>query len=108
MRHVLFNLLKNALYYIEAANKGEIYIRAEKTPDANILHFKDTGKGMASSMMPYVFERFYSKTQHGTGIGLAFCKSVIESFGGKISCESVEGEHTTFILEFPKSLRMAV
>ncbi len=108
MRHVLFNLLKNALYYIKAANKGEIYIRAEKTPDANILHFKDTGKGMASSMMPYVFERFYSKTQHGTGIGLAFCKSVIESFGGKISCESVEGEHTTFILEFPKSLRMAV
>ncbi|MBY0462036.1 MAG: HAMP domain-containing histidine kinase, partial [Alphaproteobacteria bacterium] len=104
MRHVLFNLLKNALYYVKAANKGGVYMRAEKTPEANILYFKDTGKGMPASMVPYVFERFYSKTQHGTGIGLAFCKSVMESFGGKISCESVEGEHTTFILKFPKGL----
>ena len=102
MRHVLFNLLKNALYYVKAANKGGIFIRAEQTPTANVLYFKDTGKGMPSSMVPYVFERFYSKTQHGTGIGLAFCKSVMESFGGKIACESVEGEHTTFILSFSK------
>lgn len=102
MRHVLFNLLKNALYYVKAADKGGIFIRIEQTPTINILYFKDTGPGMPSSMVPYVFERFYSKTQHGTGIGLAFCKSVMESFGGKITCESVEGEHTTFILSFPK------
>lgn len=102
MRHVLFNLLKNALYYVKAANKGGIYIRTEQTPTANILYFKDTGSGMPSSMVPHVFERFYSKTQHGTGIGLAFCKSVMESFGGKIACESQQDEHTTFILNFPK------
>ena len=102
MRHVLFNLLKNALYYVKAANKGDILIRTEQTPKTNILYFKDTGSGMPSSMVPHVFDRFYSKTQHGTGIGLAFCKSVMESFGGKIACESQQGAHTTFILNFPK------
>ena len=103
MRHVIFNLLKNALYYVKAANKGGIFITAQQTHKENIVIFKDTGKGMPSSMVPHVFDRFYSKTQHGTGIGLAFCKSVMESLGGKISCKAEEGQHTTFILSFPKA-----
>jgi len=102
MRHVLFNLLKNALHYVKAANKGAIFIRTEETPKENILIFKDTGMGMPASMVPHVFDRFYSRTQHGTGIGLAFCKSVLEGIGGKITCESIQGEHTTFILSIPR------
>lgn len=101
-KHILFNLLKNALYYVKAADKGGIFITTQQTANANILIFKDTGAGMPAAMVPYVFDRFYSKTQHGTGIGLAFCKSVMESFGGKITCMAEEGEHTTFILSFPK------
>ena len=103
MRHVLFNLLKNALHYVKAANKGAIFIRTEETPKENRVIFKDTGMGMPASMVSHVFDRFYSRTQHGTGIGLAFCKSVLEGIGGKISCESVQGEHTTFILSIPKT-----
>lgn len=101
MKHVLFNLLKNALYYVKAANKGHISLWIETTPQGNYLYFKDTGKGMSPSMVDHIFDRFYSHTHHGTGIGLAFCKSVMESFGGNIACESLEGEHTTFILQFP-------
>lgn len=103
MRHVIFNLLKNALYYVKAANKGGIFVTAQKTSMENLLIFKDTGLGMPSAMVPYVFDRFYSKTQHGTGIGLAFCKAVMESFDGKIRCTAQEGEHTTFTLSFPKT-----
>jgi len=105
MRHVLFNLLKNALHYVKAANKGAIFIRTEETGRENRVIFKDTGMGMPANMVPHVFDRFYSRTQHGTGIGLAFCKSVLEGIGGKISCESIQGEHTTFILSIPKSGR---
>lgn len=103
MRHVIFNLLKNALYYVKAANKGGIFITAQKMYKENLLIFKDTGRGMPASMVPYIFDRFYSKTQHGTGIGLAFCKSVMESLDGKITCTAKEGEHTTFTLSFPKT-----
>ena len=101
MKHVLFNLLKNALYYVKAAQKGGISIWAESTPKGNTLYFKDTGKGMSASVVSHIFDRFYAHTRHGTGIGLAFCKSVMEGFGGMITCESKEGEHTTFILKFP-------
>jgi signal transduction histidine kinase len=100
-KHVLFNLLKNALYYVKAAGKGEITITLKTGSNENQLIFKDTGKGMPSSMVSHVFDRFYSRTKHGTGIGLAFCKSVMSKFKGYIRCESIEGEHTTFILSFP-------
>lgn len=100
-KHVLFNLLKNALYYVSAADKGGIYISLESDINENRLIFKDTGKGMPAAMVPYVFDRFYSKTQHGTGIGLAFCKSTMQRFKGGITCSSTEGEHTTFVLSFP-------
>lgn len=100
-KHIVFNLLKNALYYIKAANKGEVFIWLEKGKKYNRLYFKDTGKGIASSVLPHIFESFYSKTARGTGVGLAFCQSTMKSFGGNITCESVEGEFTTFVLSFP-------
>lgn len=101
MKHILFNLLKNALYYVKAANKGAIFLWTETTPKGNFLHFKDTGKGMPASMISHIFDPFYTQMRHGTGVGLAFCKSVMDSFGGSISCASKEGEYTTFILKFP-------
>ncbi len=51
MVHVLFNLLKNALYYIAAdpRKKGKIEIWLEKKGRINQLHFKDTGTGIAKA-----------------------------------------------------------
>lgn len=100
-RHVLFNLLKNSIYYIKAANKGNITITARAGYDFNKLYFKDTGKGIPSQVLPHIFDRLYSKTKYGTGIGLAFCKMVMENFGGNINCHSKEGEFTEFVLSFP-------
>ncbi len=100
--HLLFNLLKNALYYIRSAKPGDIYISTEITDKYNILYFKDTGEGIEAAQLPNIFEQFYSKTRHGTGVGLAFCKKVMESFNGNISCRSEKGSYTEFILQFPK------
>ena len=99
--HVLFNLLKNALYYIHLANKRRIEIKLQAGGNYNQLIFKDSGAGIASDILPYIFENFFSQTTHGTGIGLAFCKLVLTSFGGDISCRSTYGEFTEFILTFP-------
>jgi len=102
MIHVLFNLLKNALYFIRTVSKGEIYLWIENTAEYNLLHFKDTGAGIAPEVLPHIFERFYSKTRHGTGIGLSFARTVMESIGGSITCHSIEHEFAEFILRFPK------
>ncbi len=99
--HVLFNLIKNALYYVQRAGKGAITIAC--TPRRISVH--DTGSGISPAVKGQVFERFYTTTRtgQGAGIGLSFCKMVMESIGGSITFESVEGEHTTFILEFPNA-----
>lgn len=102
--HLLFNLLKNALYFIDKAGKGEIDVWLEPGEDYNELHFKDTAQGISPEDLPHIFEQFFTKsTHHGTGVGLAFCKTVMESWGGAISCRSEFGEYTEFICQFPKS-----
>jgi signal transduction histidine kinase len=101
IKHIFFNLLKNCLYYVKAANKGDITIKTAKVDERHILSFKDTGAGIAPDILPYIFDKFYSRTKYGTGIGLAFCKSVMKSLGGDIICKSQLGEYTEFILTFP-------
>lgn len=64
----------------------------------------DTGKGISKDILPHVFDRFFTRTQHGAGVGLAFCKMVMHSFGGDIRCQSEEGKHTLFSLSFPQPL----
>lgn len=99
MEHVLFNLIKNALYFIKKSGKGSICVWTERQ-DAfwMALHFKDTGTGISQESLPFVFKRFFTQSKYGSGIGLYFCKRVVEFFGGSILCQSVEGEFTEFII----------
>ena len=104
--HVLFNLIKNALYFIAKAGKGEIYIWFEPGLDTNRIVFMDSGTGIHPSIMPRIFERFYTSLEagRGSGIGLSFCKSVLTGFNGKIECQSQHGEYTRFVLTLPHVL----
>lgn len=100
--HVFFNLIKNALYFIEKAGKGNIKIAYETEKDYNLVHFRDTATGIPEETMPKLFERFYTYGNRGTGLGLAFCKFIMQDLGGDIRCHSVYGEFTDFSLCFPK------
>ncbi|WP_231861992.1 sensor histidine kinase [Legionella hackeliae] len=101
-KNLLWNLLKNSVDFIEEMKQGEITIwlvtGAEKD-DFNYLHFKDTAKGIANPEK--IFDTFYSTRKGGTGVGLAYCKSLMLASGGDIVCEGQPGE-AHFILKFPK------
>ena len=99
--HIIFNLLRNAIYAIEEVSKGEIYIWLTTGTKYNTLHFKDTSKGLQSTEKEQLFKPFYSTKKNGTGMGLSFCETVMTSFKGKINVESIPGEYTEFILHFP-------
>ncbi|WP_039457875.1 sodium:solute symporter family transporter [Candidatus Jidaibacter acanthamoebae] len=96
MKQMLFNLLNNSYKY--GGKNVKINIRVEN----NKLYFRDDGKGIAEEDMPYIFDKFYTKSKSGTGIGLAFCKMVMQDMGGYIECKSRLGKYTEFILTFPK------
>jgi two-component system CAI-1 autoinducer sensor kinase/phosphatase CqsS len=104
MLHLLLNLLRNAIYHIRQAQKGTIQIYATVSEQGHCLHFMDTGPGIDPKVLPHVFKRFYSSMQtgRGSGIGLAFCKKVMESFCGSISVDSIQHEYTEFVLFFPR------
>src|SRR3990167_3738812 len=103
---VLSNLLKNSLQQIKKNQRGEIFITTEEGEKVNRLHFKDTAGGAPPEIVEQLFEGYYTNKEKGTGIGLAFCKLTLKSFGGDITCQSVYGDFIEFTLTFPKMVKM--
>ena len=96
---VLFNLIKNALYYMALDPGARITI----TVADNQVKVHDTGPGVAPDALARLFQPFATVGKAGgTGLGLAYCCRVMQAFGGEIECESVLGEYTQFTLSFPE------
>lgn len=104
MVHVIFNLLRNALKAIDQHGDGIIEIIVTPSTHENELAFTDTGAGVPPELLPLIFMPFVTggSRMQGTGVGLAFCKMVIEAFGGRISCHSKVGISTTFTINLPR------
>jgi signal transduction histidine kinase len=103
---VLGNLVSNALRYTPAG--GHIALRA-KTADGGVcITVSDTGAGILSEDLPYVFDRFWkgdrSRTRAGgggSGLGLAIARQLVQAHGGRIAVESTVGQGTTFTIDLP-------
>jgi two-component system sensor histidine kinase VicK len=74
-----------------------------------IVSVKDTGAGIDPEIQPRLFEKFATKSDKGTGLGLFICKSIIEAHGGRMWAENnndTDGEGTrgaTFYFTLPLS-----
>jgi len=100
--HVFSNLINNSLHQIQLGNKGAIRIWLSEGDGLNVVHFSDNATGIKAADLAKIFDTFYTCKDHGTGIGLAYCKKVMNAFGGDIICFSKFGEYTEFKLSFPK------
>jgi signal transduction histidine kinase len=101
--HILYNLIRNSLRAIQNSGKGSITVKLKSGVEFNELVFRDTATGIAKEFLPKMFGLFESQmiAHGGTGVGLAFCKLTMKSYGGDINCESTEGKYTEFTLKFP-------
>ncbi|WBY01991.1 response regulator [Ramlibacter tataouinensis] len=95
---VLFNLIKNALYYLRLQPGTRVWIMV----GGQQVRVRDNGPGIAPEVLPTLFEPFRSVGKSGgTGLGLAYCQRVMKAFGGTIRCQSQPGAFTEFTLQFP-------
>lgn len=106
------NLLSNAFKH--TPDDGKIgmsltlsveMVNAKKLVSSVCIQVSDTGRGIASEHLNYIFDRFYqvpeSMNRAGTGVGLSLCKELIELHLGQIEVNSKLGEGSNFSITFP-------
>jgi len=103
MVFVFYNMLRNAMFALAAANKGEVRLQVGHDSGGGWVLVRDTGTGIAAEHLPHIFDEYYSTREvgSGNGLGLPFCRRVLRRFGATISVTSVLGEFTEFRLSFP-------
>lgn len=106
LSQVLSNLVTNAAKYSSEDDTITLAIAAED--DVVVIRVKDEGIGMAKADLPHIFDAFFradneaTRTQIGTGVGLYFCRMIVDYHNGEISVDSEAGRGTTITIRLPR------
>ncbi len=102
LKQILSNLLHNAMKFTE---KGIINFGYDIKEEHLVFFVKDTGVGIPSNKIEYIFERFGKIETYGNkggaGLGLAISQNLAKLLGGELTVESVLGQGSTFYLSIP-------
>ena len=102
LERAFVNLLSNAARY----SGGEpVSVRAREVSGRLVIRVVDQGPGIPERELERIFEAFYrgagSDSHSGAGLGLAIVRGFVEANGGQVSVESLPGQGTAFVVEFP-------
>ncbi len=104
---LLQNLIGNAIKYKKQGTIPKIHVGIKSDLNYWTFSISDNGIGIKEEYLEQVFvlfKRLHNKDEYtGTGIGLAICKKIVESIGGKIWVESEFGAGSTFYFNIPRS-----
>ena len=101
---VFENLIGNAIKFTKPG--GRITLGATTRPGEVIFSVSDTGRGIASTHVPHVFDRFWQAPgteRRGMGFGLSIVKGIVEAHGGRAWVQSSPGQGSTFFFTIPTS-----
>ena len=106
LQQVVWNLLSNAIKFTQEG--GQIAVELLRVGTLAQIQVKDTGKGIESDFLPYVFDYFRqadsatTRKFGGLGLGLAIVRQIVQLHGGTVSVDSPgEGQGTTFTVQIP-------
>ncbi len=105
LEKIIYNLLSNAFKFTPI--NGEISFNTFFNNDFLKIEISDTGIGIPSENLPFVFDRFFqsdnslTREYEGTGIGLSLTKELIVLMNGNIDVESKPGSGSKFTIEIP-------
>jgi len=98
-KQVIINLVQNA---VDATPPGgAISIDAVADGSHVLVRFTDSGSGVDDAMRDKIFDPFFTTKVHGTGLGLAMVKRIVEEHGGSISVENATGRGASFVMRLP-------
>jgi signal transduction histidine kinase len=101
IRQCLINLVRNAADAVCAKGGGHVTLRTRGEDDHLEIEVEDDGVGIASELLPRLFDPFFSTKEGGNGLGLALTQQIIRDHGGEIQVASRVGLGTTFTLSLP-------
>ena len=100
IQQVLVNLIRNGMDAMATvACDRVVRIAARRTGDAVRIEVADRGIGMEAP--DRIFEPFFTTKDKGMGMGLAICRSIVESHGGRLWAESGQPQGATFVFTLP-------
>ncbi|MBC1562910.1 two-component system histidine kinase PnpS [Listeria booriae] len=108
LQQILINLISNAIVYTPQNGEVSVGVTENTANETVTITVTDNGIGIPVKDIDRIFERFYrvdrARSRHsgGTGLGLSIVKHIVESCGGQINVESIEGEGTTFTVILPR------
>ena len=106
LKQVFSNLLENTLRYSKVP--GVLKISIEAGAGEFSASFEDSGPGVPEESLALLFDRLYrvdrarSREHGGSGLGLAICKSIVESFGGRIEASNSPAAGLKVSMVFPR------
>lgn len=109
IRRVVENLLANAMRYTSGGD-GRIQVLAAQNGDRIVVTVRDNGPGVADAQKERIFDKFVQlngsggeETRKGAGLGLAFCRLVVQQHGGQIRAADAPGGGSDFTFWIPAS-----
>jgi len=106
VQQVIVNLIRNGIEAMDTVVDGARVLRIRSRregSDAIRVDIRDTGAGFTD--VERVFEPFFTTKENGMGIGLAICRSIVESHGGRLRAERNEPQGATFIFTLPVEVK---
>ncbi|MBC8440415.1 MAG: response regulator [Deltaproteobacteria bacterium] len=103
LQQVFLNFMTNALDAVSNNAEKKICFTVDRIQDNVRIVISDTGTGILPEHMDRIFDPFFTTKPVGKGTGLGLCvsKSIVESLGGKMCCESMPGKGTKFEVLLP-------
>jgi signal transduction histidine kinase len=98
---VLVNYLRNALDSLVSTHGTTISVTLSRRAKQHYIEVADDGDGVADDIQPQLFKTFATKKTGGMGVGLYYCKTIVESHGGTVGFESKRPRGARFWATFP-------
>ncbi len=104
LSQAFLNILMNSIQSLSSRQSGRVVAVKCRYEHSQVwVEISDNGEGIPASMLPRVFDPFFTvqEGRGGLGLGLAICRDIVYHHGGEVEIDSTEGEGTSVVIRLP-------